>query len=117
VATKAIMVVLVLRLGGLRPSPKVCCLRATKRFGTSFRNCRIGLFAGHYCPAAFLDEHPTIPSVADRFQLGETCGCVRRLVELGGVMMPMTPAEFGKHIADETEKWAKVIKFAGIKPE
>ena len=29
----------------------------------------------------------------------------------------MTPAEFGKFIADETEKWAKVIKFAGIKVE
>jgi hypothetical protein len=26
----------------------------------------------------------------------------------------MTPAEFGKLIADETEKWGKVIKFAGI---
>jgi hypothetical protein len=31
--------------------------------------------------------------------------------------MPMTPPEFGKFIADETEKWAKVIKFAGIKVE
>jgi len=29
----------------------------------------------------------------------------------------MTPPEFGKFIADETEKWAKVIKFAGIKVE
>jgi len=29
----------------------------------------------------------------------------------------MGPAEFGKLIADETEKWAKVIKFAGIKAE
>jgi hypothetical protein len=29
----------------------------------------------------------------------------------------MTSAEFGKLIADETEKWSKVIKFAGIKPE
>jgi len=28
----------------------------------------------------------------------------------------MTPAEFGKFIVDETEKWANVIKFAGIKP-
>jgi tripartite-type tricarboxylate transporter receptor subunit TctC len=39
------------------------------------------------------------------------------LADLGGVLMPMTAAEFGKLIADETEKWAKVIKFAGIKPE
>jgi hypothetical protein len=31
--------------------------------------------------------------------------------------MPMTPADFGKFVADETEKWAKVVKFAGIKPE
>jgi len=40
-----------------------------------------------------------------------------RLAELGGEPMPMTPAEFGKLVADETEKWAKVVKFAGIKPE
>ena len=40
-----------------------------------------------------------------------------RLAELGGEAMPMTPAEFGKLVADETEKWAKVVKFAGIKPE
>jgi hypothetical protein len=29
--------------------------------------------------------------------------------------MPMTPAEFGKFLADETDKWAKVIKFSGAK--
>jgi tripartite-type tricarboxylate transporter receptor subunit TctC len=40
-----------------------------------------------------------------------------RLMDLGGVPMPMSPPEFGKFIADETEKWAKVIKFANIKPE
>jgi hypothetical protein len=33
------------------------------------------------------------------------------------VTLPGSPAEFGKLIADETEKWAKVIKFAGIKPQ
>jgi tripartite-type tricarboxylate transporter receptor subunit TctC len=37
-----------------------------------------------------------------------------KLAELGGIPMPMTPAEFGKLIADETEKWAKVVKFANI---
>ena len=31
--------------------------------------------------------------------------------------MPMSPAEFGKFIADEIENWAKVIKFANIKPQ
>jgi tripartite-type tricarboxylate transporter receptor subunit TctC len=40
-----------------------------------------------------------------------------RLVDLGGDPMPMTPAEFGKFIADETEKWAKVIKFSGAKAD
>jgi tripartite-type tricarboxylate transporter receptor subunit TctC len=40
-----------------------------------------------------------------------------RLADLGGVALPGSPAEFGKLIADETEKWAKVIKFAGIKSE
>jgi tripartite-type tricarboxylate transporter receptor subunit TctC len=40
-----------------------------------------------------------------------------RLADLGGVPMPMTPPEFGKFIADETEKWGKVIRAANIKPE
>jgi hypothetical protein len=31
--------------------------------------------------------------------------------------MPGSPAAFGKLIADETEKWGKVIRFAGIKPQ
>jgi tripartite-type tricarboxylate transporter receptor subunit TctC len=39
-----------------------------------------------------------------------------RIAGLGSVPMPMTPAEFAKFIAAETDKWAKVIKFAGIKP-
>ncbi len=40
-----------------------------------------------------------------------------KLAELGGTPMPMSPAEFGKLIADETEKWAKVVKFANISVE
>jgi tripartite-type tricarboxylate transporter receptor subunit TctC len=39
-----------------------------------------------------------------------------RFVELGIVPVSGTPAQFGKFIADETEKWSKVVKFAGIKP-
>ena len=40
-----------------------------------------------------------------------------RLVDLGGTMLAGSPADFGKLIAEETEKWAKVVKFAGIKPD
>jgi len=40
-----------------------------------------------------------------------------RLADLGSVLMPMSRADFGKLIADETEKWAKVVKSAGIKSE
>jgi tripartite-type tricarboxylate transporter receptor subunit TctC len=39
-----------------------------------------------------------------------------RLVELGFVPVSGTPAQFAKFIADEAEKWSKVVKFAGIKP-
>jgi tripartite-type tricarboxylate transporter receptor subunit TctC len=40
-----------------------------------------------------------------------------RLAELGGITLPGSPADFGKHIADEIEKWGKVIRAANIKPE
>jgi tripartite-type tricarboxylate transporter receptor subunit TctC len=40
-----------------------------------------------------------------------------RFADLGIIPMPMTPAECQKFITAETEKWAKVIKFAGIKPD
>jgi tripartite-type tricarboxylate transporter receptor subunit TctC len=40
-----------------------------------------------------------------------------KLADLGGIPMPMSPEEFGKFIAAETEKWAKVVKFANISVE
>jgi tripartite-type tricarboxylate transporter receptor subunit TctC len=40
-----------------------------------------------------------------------------RLVELGGTVLAGSPADFGKLIADDTEKWAKVIRAANIKPQ
>jgi tripartite-type tricarboxylate transporter receptor subunit TctC len=40
-----------------------------------------------------------------------------KLSDLGGIPMPMSPTELGKLIADETEKWAKVVKFANISVE
>jgi len=40
-----------------------------------------------------------------------------RIAELSSVPLPMTPSAFSKHLADETEKWGKVVKTANIKPE
>jgi tripartite-type tricarboxylate transporter receptor subunit TctC len=40
-----------------------------------------------------------------------------RLADLGGEPLAGSPAEFGKLIADETAKWANVVRFAGLKPE
>jgi tripartite-type tricarboxylate transporter receptor subunit TctC len=40
-----------------------------------------------------------------------------RLADPGGDPMPMTPAKFGNFMANETEKWAKAIKFSGTKAD
>ena len=40
-----------------------------------------------------------------------------RFAELGSTGLPGSPTDFGKLIADETEKWGKVIRAANIKPE
>jgi tripartite-type tricarboxylate transporter receptor subunit TctC len=40
-----------------------------------------------------------------------------QLADLGASLLPGSPADFGKLIVDETAKWGKVIRFAGIKPE
>ena len=40
-----------------------------------------------------------------------------RLAELGATTLPLSPADFHKLVADETEKWAKVVKFSGARPD
>jgi tripartite-type tricarboxylate transporter receptor subunit TctC len=40
-----------------------------------------------------------------------------RLADVGGDVLTLSPADFGRLIAEETEKWAKVVKFANIKPD
>jgi tripartite-type tricarboxylate transporter receptor subunit TctC len=40
-----------------------------------------------------------------------------RFADLGAIVFPGSPAEFSRFIADDTEKWAKVVKFAGIKAD
>jgi hypothetical protein len=40
-----------------------------------------------------------------------------QLAELEAIALPGSPADFGKLIAEETEKWGKVVRAANIKPE
>ena len=42
---------------------------------------------------------------------------VKAALEAGGTVYPASPADFGRLISDETEKWAKVVKFSGAKPD
>ena len=62
----------------------------------------------------------TPPEIVDRLNREinagiDDPGTRKRLIDLGNVPTKMSPAEYGKLIADENQKWAKVIKFAGIK--
>jgi Uncharacterized protein conserved in bacteria len=40
-----------------------------------------------------------------------------RLADFGGTILAGSPADFGRFIAAETEKWGKVVTFAGLKPD
>jgi hypothetical protein len=40
-----------------------------------------------------------------------------RLADMGGTALAGSPADFGRLVVEETEKWAKVVKFSGAKPD
>ena len=70
-----------------------------------------GIVAPHNTPANIVNQlnHETNAGLADPKING-------RLVDLGGTVLSLSPAKFGKLIADETEKWSRVIREARIKP-
>jgi tripartite-type tricarboxylate transporter receptor subunit TctC len=64
----------------------------------------------------------TPPEIVERLNQEINAGLAdprmkQRFADLGGTPMRMTPTEFGKFIADETEKWAKVVRAAHLKAE
>jgi tripartite-type tricarboxylate transporter receptor subunit TctC len=71
-----------------------------------------GIVVPRDCPSEIIDKLNAAISaiVADpKFKA--------KLADMGNTAVSDTPAEFGKLIADDTAKWAKVVEFAGIKPE
>jgi len=72
----------------------------------------VGIGAPKETPAEIVDALNRLINAA----LADT-KFIGRLADLGATPLARSPAQFRKLIADETEKWAKVIKFAGIKPE
>jgi tripartite-type tricarboxylate transporter receptor subunit TctC len=72
----------------------------------------IGIGAPRDAPAAIVDRlnNEINAGLAD-------AGMKARFAELGGTVAPGTPVEFGQFVARETEKWSRVIKFAGIKAD
>jgi tripartite-type tricarboxylate transporter receptor subunit TctC len=71
-----------------------------------------GIVAPKKTPAEIIDRL----NKAINAGLGDP-GVMARLSALGSSALPVSPADFGKFMADETEKWATVIKSARIKPE
>jgi tripartite-type tricarboxylate transporter receptor subunit TctC len=64
----------------------------------------------------------TPPEIVDKLNREINAGLAdprmkARLADLGGTVVAGSPADFGKLIFDETEKWAKVVRFSGAKPE
>ena len=71
-----------------------------------------GIVAPRNTPAEIIDKlnKEINAGLADPKTMG-------RIEDLGGTVIPQSSTDFGKLLADETEKWGKVIQFAGIKPE
>ena len=61
---------------------------------------------------------PILTVIADITDRRQRANCCReQLQQTFGTALALAPAEFGKLLADETEKWGKVIRAANIKPE
>jgi tripartite-type tricarboxylate transporter receptor subunit TctC len=101
-------------LGVSTPQP-LDLLPGVPTIGETVKGYETNAFAGLGAPAG------TPPAVIERINKAVGTALANptlkaKILDMGGVPMPMTPAEFGKFLAEETEKWGKVIKAANIKP-
>jgi tripartite-type tricarboxylate transporter receptor subunit TctC len=101
---------------GVTAAKRVAALPDVPTIGETVPGYEVSIWYGIAAPRG------TPPEIVDK--LNQAVNAVlaypklqARLAELGGEPMPMTPAEFGKLVAEETEKWGKVIRAANIKAE
>jgi tripartite-type tricarboxylate transporter receptor subunit TctC len=103
-----------LRALGVTTAKRVDALPGVPAIGEFVPGYEVEGWLGFGAPSA------TPPEIIDRLNQEVNAGIDdpgvrKRLVDLGNVPTKMSPAEYGKLIAEENEKWGKVIKFAGIK--
>jgi tripartite-type tricarboxylate transporter receptor subunit TctC len=101
---------------GVTAAKRVAALPDVPTIGETVPGYEVSIWYGIAAPRG------TPPEIVDK--LNQAVNAVlaypklqARLAELGGEPMPMTPAEFGKLVAEETEKWGKVIRAANINAE
>jgi tripartite-type tricarboxylate transporter receptor subunit TctC len=90
--------------------------------GRSADDCRHGAGVTSSAPDSARAPTGTPPEIIQRLNEEINTGLAEprikaRFDKLGAEPMPMTLAEFGKLVADETGKWAKVVKFFGAKAD
>ncbi len=98
---------------GVTASKRVAAIPDVPTIGETVPGYEVSIWYGIAVPSG------TPPEIVETLNRAVNAGLAdpkvrARLAELGGEVMPMTPAEFGKLVAAETEKWAKVIRAANI---
>jgi len=101
---------------GVTAAKRVAAIPDVPTIGETVPGYEVSIWYGIAAPSG------TPPEIVETLNRAVNAGLAdpkvrARLAELGGEVMPMTPAEFGKLVAVETEKWAKVIRAANIKAD
>ena len=105
-----------LRALGVTTAKRSAALLDVPTVGETVKGYEASVFYGVAAPKGVPPEVVTILNKAFNAALADP-KMQKRLADLGGEPMPMTPAEFGKLTVDETEKWAKVVKAANLSIE